>query len=322
MEKKIVIYQAKSGAVEVRLDKKRETIMLTQQQVGQLFDVQKAAISKHVNNIFDTGELDKKSTVSVLETVQAEGKREIKRKIEYYNLDLVLSIGYRVNSTNATKFRQWATKTLRQHILKGYTINRKRIAKNYDEFLQAVEFVKKLLPMDGSAKAQDALELVRLFAGTWLSLDAYDRSALPVAGATKKQATITADELKEAIADLKQSLQNKKEAAGIFAQEREKDAIAGITGNVFQSFGGKDVYPALEEKAAHLLYFFVKNHPFVDGNKRSGAFAFVWFLNKFGLLRCDRMTPGALTALTILVAESDRKDKDKMIGLVLQLLKK
>ena len=319
MKKEIVIYQAKDGAVEVRLDEKKETVMLTQQQVGRLFDVQKAAISKHIKNIFGTGELDKNSTVSILETVQNEGKRKIKRKIEYYNLDLVLSIGYRVNSVNATKFRQWATRTLRQHILKGYTINRKRIAKNYDEFLQAVEFIKKNLPAGEQA---DALELVRLFADTWLSLEAYDKSLFPLSGATKKQAAVTAEELKEAIAELRRGLQKKNEASGLFAQEREKDAIAGIAGNVFQSFDGKDLYSALEEKAAHLLYFFVKNHPFIDGNKRSGAFAFVWFLNKFGLLRKDKMTPEALTALALLVAESDRNDKDKMVGLVLQLLKK
>jgi len=188
--------------------------------------------------------------------------------------------------------------------------------------LQAVEFAKKLLPAGGPVIAQDALELVRLFADTWLSLDAYDRSSFPASGATKKQAKVTAQDLEEAIASLKRDLQNKKEASGLFAQEREKDSIAGIAGNVFQSFAGKDLYPALEEKAAHLLYFFVKNHPFVDGNKRSGAFAFVWFLNKFGLLRKDKLTPEALTVLTLLVAESDCKDKEKMIGLILQLLKK
>ena len=137
-EKQIIVYQTSSGSVEVSLDVKQETILLTQQQVGQLFDVQKAAVSKHVKNIFDTGELSKKSTVSILETVQAEGKRKVSRKVEYYNLDLVLSIGYRVNSTNATRFRQWATKTLREHIVKGYTINRKRISKNYNSFMQAV----------------------------------------------------------------------------------------------------------------------------------------------------------------------------------------
>lgn len=142
--------------------KEQETILLTQQQVGQLFNVQKAAISKHVKDIFDTGELDKQSTVSILETVQTEGKRKITRNIEYYNLDLILSIGYRVNSANATKFRQWATKTLRAHIVDGYTINKKRLAANYANFLKAVEEVKRLAPSGGHVQAGDALELVKL----------------------------------------------------------------------------------------------------------------------------------------------------------------
>jgi prophage maintenance system killer protein/predicted transcriptional regulator len=318
----IAIYQSPTGAVEVRIDEQRETIMLTQQQVGDLFGVQKAAISKHVKNIFATKELEKDATVSILETVQKEGKREIKRQVEYYNLDLILSIGYRVNSANATKFRQWATKTLRQHIVKGYTLNKKRLRKNYDEFLQAVDAVKKLLPSSGLVKAEDALELVKMFASTWLSLDAYDKSRLPHTGITKKQVTITAEELTEALKKLKQELIRKGEASELFATDRGKDSIAGIVGSIFQTFGGGDMYPTVEEKAAHLLYFMVKNHPFTDGNKRSGAFAFVWFLHKMGLLQKDKMTPEALTALTLLVAESNPKDKDKMIGLILQLLKK
>ncbi|PIU14414.1 death-on-curing protein [bacterium (Candidatus Gribaldobacteria) CG08_land_8_20_14_0_20_39_15] len=271
--RKTIVYQAPSGAVEVRLDEKRETIMLTQQQVGQLFDVQKAAISKHVKNILDTRELDKKSTVSILETVQTEGKRKIIRKIEYYNLDLILSIGYRVNSANATKFRQWATKTLRQHILDGYTINKKRLAKNYEAFLCAVEDVKKLLPAGGQVRAEDALELVKMFALTWLSLDAYDKGSFPKTGATKKQIKVTADSINKALIKLKERLVAQKEASELFGAERMKESVAGIIGNVFQSFGGNDLYPTVEEKAAHLLYFMVKNHPFVDGNKRSGAFA-------------------------------------------------
>lgn len=317
----ITIYQATNGAVEVRIDKNQETVMLTQQQVGQLFGVQKAAISKHINNIFDTGELDKDATVSILETVQVEGGRKIKRKIEYYNLDLILSIGYRINSTNATKFRQWATKTLRQHILQGYTINKKRIVKNYDAFLRAVESVQKLLPAGGQVKAADALELVKLFANTWLSLDAYDKSALPTTGASKKQVQVSVAELTEAIAQLKTALIIKKQATSLFAQERQADAEASVVGNVFQSVFGRDAYATLEEKAAHLLYFFVKNHPFTDGNKRSGAFVFIWFLNRVGLLSQDKISPEVLTALTLLVAESNPRDKDKTIGLILQILR-
>ena len=186
-QKNIVVYQAPSGAVEVRLDSQKETILLTQQQVAELFGVQKAAISKHVKNIFDSSELEEKATVSILEIVQIEGGRPIKRRVEYYNLDLILSVGYRVNSVNATKFRQWATKMLREHITKGYTLNKKVLAKNYDDFLRAVESVKKLLPSDSQFKSTDALELIKLFAGTWFSLGAYDKDELSAKGATKSR---------------------------------------------------------------------------------------------------------------------------------------
>ncbi|PIP74593.1 MAG: death-on-curing protein [Candidatus Levybacteria bacterium CG_4_9_14_3_um_filter_35_16] len=319
-EKQIIVYQTSSGSVEVSLDVKQETILLTQQQVGQLFDVQKAAVSKHVKNIFDTGELSKKSTVSILETVQAEGKRKVSRKVEYYNLDLVLSIGYRVNSTNATRFRQWATKTLREHIVKGYTINRKRISKNYNSFMQAVENVKILLPANTQIDNADILELIKTFANTWFSLDAYDKGKFTISKPTKSKILLVADDLKNGIAKLKIELLKKNEASELFAIEKDKDSLRGIIGNVSQSFDGKDLYPSIEEKAAHLLYFIVKNHPFTDGNKRSGAFAFVWFLRRTGRLNLFQITPQALTAITLLIAESNPKDKEKMIGLVTILL--
>lgn len=322
LKNKIVIYQVPSGGVEVRLDASKETIYLTQQQVGELFDVQKAAISKHAKNIFETGELNKKATVSILETVQTEGKRKITRKIEYYNLDLILSIGYRVNSRKATMFRQWATKTLRAHILEGYTLNRQRIAKNYDQFLKAIEQIKNILPKGAPIGQAEVLDLVKLFADTWLSLHAYDRAKMPKAGATKKQVRLTGEELAAALQKFKQEMITQKLATEIFAQENAVGNLAGIVGNVLQAFGRKDIYPTIEEKAAHLLYFMVKNHPFIDGNKRSGALAFVWFLKKYGLLNTAKLTPSALTALTLLIAESDPKDKDKMIGVVLMLLKK
>lgn len=317
----IEVYQTPNGALEVRFDKKNENFFLTQQQVAQLFGVQKAAISKHVKNIFDTGELARDSTVSILETVQSEGTRKIFRKMEYYNLDLILSIGYRVNSVNATKFRQWATKTLHSHIIDGYTINKKRLARNYAAFLKAVEQVRSLLPSSGTVGATDALELIKMFADTWFSLDAYDRESLPKTGVTKKVFQLTAGELSEAISDLKIRLIKNNQATDLFGTTRNRDGVDGILGNVFQSFDGKDLYPTIEEKAAHLLYFIVKNHPFVDGNKRSGAFAFVWFLKKAVLLNPMRITPEALTALTLLVAESNPRDKDRMVGLILLILK-
>ncbi len=194
------------------------------------------------------------------------------KPVAFYSLDVVLSVGYRTSSKKAIDFRKWANKILKQHIISGYTINRNRVAQNYEKFLQAVSDVKALLPKGNKIKAQDILELVNAFADTWFSLDAYDSDRLPGTGATKKQVVFTADELMLAILELKKKLIIGKQATELFAKERSREATAGIVGNVMQSFGGKDLYPSVEEKATHLLYFMVKNHPFADGNKRSGAF--------------------------------------------------
>ena len=319
--KDIVIYQAKSGKIEFRGDFERDTVWGNLNQIADLFGRDKSVISRHIRNIFQSGELEQRATVAKIATVQKEGEREVIREIDHYNLDMILSIGYRVDSKQATMFRIWATDTLKQHLIKGYTINKKRIAANYGKFLQAVSGVKALLPTGNAVKAQDVLELMEAFAGTWFSLEAYDTQNFPKSGATKKAATFTADELTQALHEFKQELFARKQATDLFGQERSEDGIHGIVGNVFQSFGNQDVYPTVEEKASHLLYFMVKNHPFVDGNKRSGAFAFVWFLRKAGLLLAS-LTPEALTALTLLVAESHAKDKGKIIGLILLLLQK
>lgn len=320
-QKQLIIYQAKSGEIEFRGDFDRETIWGSINQIADVFGVQKAAISKHLKNIYKEKELGKKTTVSILETVQIEGKRKVKRKIEFYNLDAIIFVGYRVNSKQATQFRIWATNVLKKHLFDGYTINKKRIGQNYKKFIQAMADVKALLPAGNKVKAEDILELISAFASTWFSLDAYDTGLLPKSGMTKKKVAFTANELISALQELKQNLIAKKQAANIFGQGKSKGAVQGIVGNVFQSAFGKDVYPSVEEKAAHLLYFMVKNHPFVDGNKRSGAFAFIWFLRKAGLLRAS-LTPEALTVLTLLIAESQPKNKNKMAGLVLLLLKK
>lgn len=319
-EQKIIVYQTKTGAIELREDVDAETIWANLQQIADLFDTDKSGISRHIKNIYDSKELDQSATVAIFATVQKEGKREVARDIEYFNLDMILSVGYRVNSKNATIFRQWATKTLRSHIVNGYTINKKRIAKNYDAFLKAVEQVKALLPSGGNIDAENAMELVKMFANTWLSLDAYDKSRLPNKGATKKQVEFTAEEMTQALQKLKHELIKKGQATDLFGSERGGQSVSGIVGNVFQTFGGQDLYPTIEEKAAHLLYFMVKNHPYADGNKRSGAFAFVWFLKQAGILNPARLTSEALTAITLFVAESSPKDKDKMTGLVLLLL--
>lgn len=316
-----IVFQTKSGSLRLRADVNAETFWLTQQQVAAVFDVQKAAISKHVRSIFESGELSKEATVSTLETVQTEGGRSVTRRVEHYNLDLVISIGYRVNSKKATSFRQWATKVLRGYISDGFAIDRKLAGRRYEQFMDAVEAVKKMLPAASSVDRSSVLELVGLFADTWFSLDAFDKDLLTGVGMTKAKVELTAELLTSAIGELRGELMGRGEATELFGQARNASAVKGIVGNVMQSFGGKELYPSVEGKAAHLLYFLVKNHPFSDGNKRSGAFAFVWFLNKAGRLDRTRITPPALTALTLLVAESDPKDKDRMVRLVMELVR-
>ncbi|MDP1743529.1 MAG: virulence protein RhuM/Fic/DOC family protein [Candidatus Amesbacteria bacterium] len=317
VQNNVVIYQTKSGAIELKGDFTHNTIWADLQQISVLFNTDKSGISRHIQNIYKTKELDMVSTVAKNATVQTEGKRNITREITYYNLDLILSVGYRVNSKQATLFRQWATNVLREHITKGYTINKNYIAKNYLMFLKAVDEVKSLLPSGNVVDAAGVLELVKMFASTWLSLDAYDKSKLPISGVTKKQVIFSARELKSALSQLKSEIDS-----DIFGVERISGAVDGIVGNVFQSFANQDVYPNIEEKAAHLLYFMVKDHPYMDGNKRSGAFAFIWFLKKAKILDTSRITPEALTALTLLVAESEPKNKDRIISIILQLLSK
>lgn len=320
-EKNIVIYQTKTGAIELRTDNENETIWATQAEMAAIFGVNSQAVTKHLKNIYKEKELSKGATCSKMEQVQIEGKRKVKRFVESYNLDAIISVGYRIGSRMGTRFRQWATKILHSHIVKGYTVNKRRLVKNYNAFLKAIEQVRRLLPSGGTVGATDALELIKMFANTWFSLDAYDKENLPKTGITKKEFQLTAKELAEALLDLKGGLTRNGQASDLFGIARKKQNMDGILGNVLQSFGEKDLYPTIEEKAAHLLYFTVKNHPFVDGNKRSGAFVFVWFLKKTGLLNPIRMTPEALTALTLLVAESNPKDKDRMIGLILLILK-
>jgi prophage maintenance system killer protein len=322
-EHKLLIYQSKSGAIELQGDYGKETIWGSQKQIAEVFGVDRSVVTKHIRNILKDKELDRKLVSAKFAHTTQHGaiKEKTQTKyVEFYNLDIILAVGYRTNSSRAIEFRKWATKVIKQHILDGYTINKHRIGANYERFLRAVADVKAVLPSGDQVKAKDVLDLINAFADTWFSLDAYDTDSLPKKGASKKQIIFTAEELRNSLYALRQELLTKKHASEIFGQERNKGELAGMVGNVFQTFAGEDVYPTTEEKAAHLLYFMVKNHPFVDGNKRSGAFAFIWFLRKAGLLRAS-LTPEALTALTLLIAESNPKDKNKMVGLVLLLLR-
>jgi prophage maintenance system killer protein len=317
----LAIYQAENGAIELRGDVTGETLWATQSQIATIFGVNSQAITKHVKNIYEANELDELSTCSKMEQVQYEGERRILRQVKHYNLDMLISIGYRINSGRATRFRIWATQTLKQFIAKGYAFDKKRIEQHYDGFLQAVKDIQILIGTDPQLQNSHVLDLVNVFAYTWFSLDAYDKNAFTAVHSTIKSVSVNAQELTQALQELKDELLTKGEATDIFAVERMKNALEGILGNVMQSFGGEDVYPTLEEKAANLLYLIVKNHPFIDGNKRSGAFGFIWFLEKAKILNVHVITPSALTALTLLIAQSDSKDKDRMVQLVIMLMR-
>lgn len=319
-ENKIVIYQSPSGAIELRGDVKSETIWATQAQIAEVFNIERSVITKHIKNIYKDKELEENRTCAKIAQVQIEGNRRIVRNIEHYNLDAIISIGYRVNSKTATQFRQWATKTLREHITKGYTINRKQITKNYDSFMKAVANIENLLPEHVTLDPKAVLDLIKEFASTWVSLDSYDRESLQIKGITKKSIKLATGELSLVISNLKDELIKKGEATELFAQERQMGSIEGIIGNVMQTFGGNSLYKTAEEKSANLLYFMVKNHPFIDGNKRSGAFAFIWFLRKAKAKGFRNINPATLTALTLFIAESNPKNKEQMIALITQLL--
>lgn len=315
----LAVFQAENGALELRLNGAKDTVWANLDQIADLYGRDKSVISRHIKNIFKEEELDRNSTVAKIATVQKEGKRNVERQIEYFNLDLILSVGYRVNSKIATKFRQWATKLLNQHITQGYSINEELLKRNRLQFIKTLEDLKILTKNNEQFKATDVLTLIQSFSGTFLALDSYDKNAFPEYG-TRKEVKTSARELSKDLQKLKQELIDKGEATNLFAQEKKKGNLEGIFESVFQTVFGEDAYPTVEEKAAHLLYFVVKNHPFNDGNKRSGAFCFIWFLQKTSYPFQEKISPETLTVLTILIAESNPSDKEKMIGIVKSIL--
>ncbi len=317
----LVIYQTDEGAIQLRADVRENTLWATQRQLSEVFTVDVRTINEHIKNIFSEGELEESPTLRKFRIVQKEGSREVERKVAHYNLNMILSVGYRVNSKTATKFRQWATQTLNQHITQGYTINQHLLDEKRISAEQIINNIQQLSRGNSQIQVDDVLELVKSFTHTWFSLQSYDEGGLPEKGLTEKNLDIQTGALYQAIGQLKTALKGKGEATDLFAQEKTKDTLGGIVGSVMQSVFGEDAYPSIEEKAAHLLYFVIKSHPFNDGNKRSGAFSFIWFLQQAKFPLQNYLNPNTLTALTLLIAESDPKQKQQMIGLVLQLLR-
>ncbi|MBU1179452.1 type II toxin-antitoxin system death-on-curing family toxin [Patescibacteria group bacterium] len=320
---KIVIYKSKDNRAELRVKLEKENIWLDAHQMAQIFGTQRPAVVKHINNIYKTKELDKNSTCSILEQVAADKKI---RKMNLYNLDMILSVGYRVNSKHATQFRVWATGVLRNYIVKGVVINEKRIKETRLKELEgAIKLLKsaqnKQLSRDETA---GLLSVITDYADSWILLQKYDEDKLKIQkGRTSGIKSIAYEFAGQAIEKLKQDLLKKKEAADIFGQERDR-GLESILKNLEQSFGGKRLYPSIEEKAAHLLYFIIKNHPFVDGNKRIGSFLFVVFLSQNNYLTDKKgekkINDNALVALALLVAESKPSEKDVMLALITNLL--
>jgi prophage maintenance system killer protein/prophage antirepressor-like protein len=312
----IVIFEGDARAVEVRLE--GETLWLTLQQIADLFGRDKSVVSRHLRNVFAAGELVREAVVAKNATTAADGKTY---QVEYFNLDAIISVGYRVNSSRATRFRQWATRVLREHLTQGYSLNEHRLAQQgLTELEQAVALLGQTLTRQAlvSDLGQEVVQLILGYARTWRLLQDYDRGELGVpAGARPARGILALAEAQRALDALAGELRQRGEASELFARDRA-DGLASILGNLEQSMFGEPLYRTREERAAHLLYFVIKNHPFSDGNKRSGAFLFLLYLRQEGM----RLTLNeqGLTALTLLIAESDPKAKDLMVRLTMNLI--
>ena len=321
--KGIVIYDVPGRKIEVQV--RTESLWLSLAQLAILFGVNKPAISKHLKNIYSSGELGKPATVSKMETVQTEGGRTVRRQVEMYNLDAVLSVGYRVNSTLATQFRIWATGVLREHLTRGLTINRQRLEENAREIEAALVLVRQAIasPQLTTDMGRGLVEVIARYTHTFLWLQRYDEGMLTEPKGEPGGILLTLAEARVAVARLRADLISRQEAGGMFGQERG-DALSAILGILQQSVFGQPAYPSIESKAAHLLYFIIKDHPFSDGNKRIGAMLFVDFLNRNGRLFLPSgeaiINDIGLAALALLTAESNPRDKDVMIRLTMNML--
>ncbi len=313
----ITIYQAENGTVEVRLE--QDTVWLRQEQMSELFGRERSVITKHLRNVFAEGELDEESNVQNLHIAGSD------KPVRFYNLDVIISVGYRVKSRQGTRFRQWATRILREHLTRGYTLNRQRLEANARELEVALLLVRKAAhsPELLADTGRGLVDIVTRYAQTFLLLQRFDEGLLTEPPEQRGGTLPTLAEARAALTRLKADLMARGEATDLFAQERG-EAFEALLGNLDQSVLGEPAYPSVETKAAHLLYFVIKNHPFSDGNKRSGAFLFVDFLNRNARLLDGNGNPVindiGLAALALLVAESDPAHKETMIRLIMYML--
>lgn len=323
---KIVIYTTDDGSISLDAKLEDDTVWLSQKQMAELFGVKTPAISKHLKNIFKEGELDEKVVISILETTTKHGAIKDKTQTNYinvYNLDAIISVGYRVNSARATQFRIWATKIIKEHIIKGYTINEK-ILKAKQEQVKALQSALNLLTrsienqIETVDEAQNIAKILDNFAKGLNLLDDYDHETLDVKGSTNKTAVvISEEEYLEVIKTMKSDF-----ASDVFAVPKDSSFSSSVN-QIYQTFGGVDCYPTLEEKAATLLYLITKNHSFSDGNKRIAASCFLYFLDRNNMLFRNNLPiidASALFALTLLIAESKPEEMNVMKQIVISVL--
>ncbi len=322
--KDIVIYQSEDNKAKVEVSFEGETCWLTLNQISDLFERDKSVISRHLSNVFKEEELDKEATVAKNATVQNEGDRKVTREIEYYNLDAILSVGYRINSKRGTQFRQWATQRLKEYLIDGYAINQKRLAEKEMEvrhLKSGICILRRTIEHQVRSlhQAKGLAALLDDFSRGLSLLDDYDHQQLDRKGKSQKEAAFISYE--EFIALIEAMCADF--SSDFFGREKD-DSFKSSAAQIYQSFGGQDLYPSLEEKAAMLLYFIVKNHSFVDGNKRIAAACFLYFLDKNNLLYdlngVTLLSNDALASLTLFIAESKSEEMETVKQVVISIL--
>jgi len=320
----IVIYKTREGP-ELRVKLEKETLWLTQAQIATLFGTQRPAVTKHLNNIFKSGELDRNSVCSILEHTASDGKTY---KTQFYNLDSIIAVGYRVNSFRATQFRIWATKVLKNYLVQGYAINEKRLleqTQKLKELQKTINLIKQKSQLpEFEGQTEELLSIIQQYANSFTLLFQYDENKVSAYKTKKPKFILKYDECKDLIEQLKQKLIEKNEASDLFGRE-VNNGFKSIIGAIYQTFDKKELYQTIEEKSANLLYLTIKDHPFVDGNKRIATLLFVYFLDKNNYLFKksgeQKIIDTTLVALALLIAISKSDEKDIMISLITNLLK-
>ena len=321
-EQQVRIFTSTDGQAQLEVALDQETVWLSQIQMAELFGKDVRTVNEHVSNVFQEGELEKEPTIRKFRIVRQEGKRQVQREIDHYNLDMIISVGYRVKSQRGVQFRKWATQVLKDHLVEGYTLNQRRLAERGIEFEQAVDLLSRTLTNQGlvSNEGEAVARVISDYARSWSLLQGYDEQQLAEVGIKQPDMQpLELDEALKAIGELKQTLMAKGEATELFGQLRG-DGLASALATIEQGFGDELFYPNVATRAAHLLYFVIKNHPLADGNKRCGSFLFLWYLRRNAALLArpveQLIDDNTLVALALLVAESLPDQKTLMIRLI------